>query len=200
MKIAIDVVLLPPEEIMDFCIEINKGAAEKGQDKGPLGKEDFIPHISLAMGCMEEEKLPEVMGIIKNIANNFPPLKLEITELYYATACDGIKSYGLLLKKTEILQKLHEKLMGALDSFLTYDATSEAIYFKEDESPAEPEYVNEYKDKFSYENFKPHITLRCKEADYKTFPIEFTVSALAVCHVGISTTCRKILFQTKLNK
>ena len=45
-------VLLPPEEVMDICIEVNK----KGDADFELGKDDFVPHNSLCMAVVEEEK------------------------------------------------------------------------------------------------------------------------------------------------
>ena len=51
-KIAIDVVLLPPEEIMDKAIEINRQLAD---DPIKLNKENCLPHVSLCMGVVEEK-------------------------------------------------------------------------------------------------------------------------------------------------
>ena len=59
-RIAIDIVLLPPEKIMDLVIAINKEEAKKGNSKGELNKVDFLPHLSLAMGTIEEKNLEKV--------------------------------------------------------------------------------------------------------------------------------------------
>lgn len=56
-KIAIDIVLLPPEEIMNKAIEINQQLADDGIK---LNKKDCLPHISLCMGVISEEDLPEI--------------------------------------------------------------------------------------------------------------------------------------------
>ena len=42
-------------------------------------------------------------------------------------------------------------------------------------------------------NYHPHISLKCRKAEYKNFPIKFTASKLAICHLGNYCSCRKIL-------
>ncbi len=63
-KIAIDVVLLPSEEMMNKAIEINKELLKNNEDKIILDKEKCLPHISLCMGCIEEDKIPEIKNIL----------------------------------------------------------------------------------------------------------------------------------------
>jgi len=63
-KIAIDVALLPSKEMMDKAIEINKELLKKYEDKIILDKEKCLPHISLCMGCIDEDRIPEVKQIL----------------------------------------------------------------------------------------------------------------------------------------
>lgn len=198
-KIAIDVAILPPEEIMDKVIAINKQEARKGNARGTLAKDDFYPHISLAMGTINEKDLEEIKKIVDNICKEFNPLSVEFSELYYATKKDGSKSYALKVKNTSDLQKIHEKLMRELLSHLSYDATEENLFKKEGENINPPGHLNKYKEN-SFEKFDPHLTLRCKEVEFTDLPIKFLGSFIAICHVGTGTTCRRILFQTKLTK
>lgn len=199
-KIAIDIAIIPPEEIMDKIIAINKKEAERGNARGPLAKDDFYPHISLAMGTIKEEDFEKVKEIFAKILENQNPLNIELTELDYATKSDGSKTYGMRAKKTNEIQKLHEELMNNLLPYFSFDATLEELYKKENEDTKPPSHVNTYHEKSSFENFDPHLTLRCKEVEFNEFPIIFTASTIAICHVGTETTCRKILFQTTLNK
>ena len=48
-KIAVDVVLLPSEEMMDKAIEINRELLKRFDNKIILNKENCLPHISLAI-------------------------------------------------------------------------------------------------------------------------------------------------------
>ena len=57
-----------------------------------------------------------------------------------------------------------------------------------------------YPEKSSFENFFPHITIGYGEINNFSFPIIFSVSKLALCHLGNHCTCRKILASTNLKK
>ena len=99
-KIAIDVVLLPPENIMDNAIEINKQFAD---DPIKLNKENCLPHISLCIGVLEEENFPKIEEIINEISKQFSKLFLTIDKISSKHACFEIKN-------NEMLQKLHEEI------------------------------------------------------------------------------------------
>jgi len=199
VKIAIDIAVLPPQEIMDKVIAINRREAERGNAHGRLAKNDFYPHISIAMGTIKQENLDEIKIILDNLLKNQKPLSVELVELYYAVGSDGSKTYGLKMKKTKEIQNIHEKLMRSLVPYFSYDATIEDLYKKEndEEKTNHPDHINKYLN-HSFENFDPHLTLRCKEVETAELPIIFTASTIAICHVGTRTTCRKILFQKTL--
>ena len=72
-KIAIDIVLLPPEEVMDICIEVNKEIKDK---LFTLQKKDFIPHNSLCIGIIKEEKLSTVFETIKKLKKELKPIPI----------------------------------------------------------------------------------------------------------------------------
>jgi hypothetical protein len=56
------------------------------------------------------------------------------------------------------------------------------------------EWIRNYPQKAAFEGFSPHITLGYGQATTETlFPIFFTVSQLALCHVGNHGTCRSVL-------
>ena len=107
-KIAIGIVILPPEAIMDKIIAINQKEAERGNARGPLAKDDFYPHISLAMGTIKKDDFDKVKKILTKILENQNPLKIELTEIDYAKKSDGSKSYALRVKKMEEIQKLKD--------------------------------------------------------------------------------------------
>jgi 2'-5' RNA ligase len=67
-KIAVDIVLLPSAEMMDWAIELNKRLAGKAPDRIILNKQDSQPHISLAMGCIERGQVAQIGQILRGIA------------------------------------------------------------------------------------------------------------------------------------
>ncbi|PIZ52138.1 hypothetical protein COY27_01460 [Candidatus Woesearchaeota archaeon CG_4_10_14_0_2_um_filter_33_13] len=191
-RIAIDIVVLPPEKVMDQIIKINQSEAIKGNAKGELNKNDFLPHISLAMGIVDESKFVQVTEIVTSITKSISPVKLELIDYYFVVGEDGIKSYAI--KVGGQLHYLHKQLMSSLKNYFTHDATKEDMYNQE----TEPNYVNTYKKNDSFKNYVPHITIRCKEINTVLIKQEFIADRIAICHIGKSTTCRKILFETKL--
>ncbi len=199
-KIAIDVVLLPPEEIMELCIGINREEAAKGNAKKELGRNDFIPHLSLAVGRVQKENFSKVKRLVQKIARKTVPLKLELVDLNYAIGSDGTKTYYLKIKNNKKLQQLHELIMKTLEPYLTYDATVADLYSKPGEQIQAPDYINQFRMKNSFEHFDPHITLWVRSSLFNDFPISFIPLTLAICHLGVGTTCRKILFSTSLKE
>jgi 2'-5' RNA ligase len=188
-KIAIDVVLLPPEEIMDKAIEVNRKLEDK---KIVLDKNNCLPHISLCMGVVESENLAKVEKVIEDIASGHSKLELEIM----GVSCDS----AFEISKPNELQELHETITGAVSDYLTYDATVGAFF-----SPPAVEkktlfWINGYRDNSSFEKFHPHITLGINESKPEKLNFRFIVSKLVICHLGNYCTCRKILFETRLGK
>jgi len=63
-EIAVDVVLLPSEEMADKAIAANKELLKQCADKIVLDKENCLPHISLAMGCIDERDIADIEKIL----------------------------------------------------------------------------------------------------------------------------------------
>lgn len=199
MKKAIDIVLLPSEDIMDLCIELNKPWVQGIDDEIELDKKKCLPHITLAMGLMEDGQLGQVEDIMKEIASSFQPLDLKITEVEVYEKPDGPDMSGLKIERSSQLQNLHETVMDKLVPLFTYDDVTKEMFFS-------PPLVNEIPG-WWVENFvrtsvrdkyNPHITLGMGVPEKLKLPIEFQASRLALCHLGSYCTCRKILAEVKL--
>ncbi|MFH0836435.1 MAG: 2'-5' RNA ligase family protein, partial [Candidatus Micrarchaeota archaeon] len=78
-KIAVDVALLLPKPVNDVCIAINQ--AKDSVQTSDLSKPDNHPHITLAMGVIDEAQVVEVKERIKRLAARFHKLELEISGL-----------------------------------------------------------------------------------------------------------------------
>jgi len=193
-KLAIDIAILPPEDVMEKLININRQAAAKNLTWGPLAKDDFLPHMSLAMGGIERNSLETVRDIVKKIAKKFNPIPIELNELYYVEKPDGSRTYAIRAKNTPVLQKFHENLMNGLGQYFSYDCTKETIYSKPGEEVTDPSYLNKFSTS-SFKAFDPHITTRTKKnVGQEYLPLKFIATQVVACHAGIKTTCRKVLF------
>lgn len=199
-KIAIDVALLPSEEMMDKAIEINKELLKDNEDKIILDKEKCLPHISLCMGCIDEDKIPEIQNILDEISTNFSPFNLQAVDLKADIIPTGKKVSGLHVKNQDELQKLHESIMKRLWNYLSYDVEISMLF-----NPLEVEEVTLYWIKNyakKYDNpssFHPHITTGFGETDKFQLPIDFTASKIALCQLGNYCTCRKIIVSSDLS-
>ncbi|MBP7884679.1 hypothetical protein KAZ93_00565 [Patescibacteria group bacterium] len=128
MKISVDIVLLPPPEIMDLCFELNKGIVARGGDITIFDRETCIPHISMLMGVMEEEDLPSIMADLHRIAQETKPFDLTIEELLLTQTPLGDNNYSFTLNKPDSLRQLHHTLFSKFFNRLSFDPTLDTIY------------------------------------------------------------------------
>lgn len=196
-KIAVDVVLLPSEEIADKAIAANKELLKRNAAKIVLDREKCLPHISLAMGCIDERDIDTIDRILRVIAPQNPLDKLSVTGIHIETNRAGEKVSVLQIENTETLQCLHKEVMQKLSSYLSYDVEADMVCSSE-ASESTLDWIKSYPEKSSFEKFFPHITIGYGELDNFSFPTKFSVSKLALCHLGNHCTCRKILASTNL--
>jgi len=191
-KIAIDIALLLPEDIEDFCIKINE-ASEK---INPLGKDDYIPHITLAMGIIDKKDVKPIQDYLQNLKIN--PFKLSVDKIRYKETPEGNKS-SFEVTNTQELQALHETILSNIKQYLQKGASVEMLYKGDETGMSENTklWLDTHSEKTAFENYWPHITLGCYNAKAE-LPIKFKVNTIAFCHVGDGVTCRRIISKYKL--
>lgn len=199
-KIAVDIALLLPKEINDICVDINQ---KKDSDAySNLSKKNNYPHITLAMGVIDEKDLPKIKERLKIISEKFRRLDLEIVELHPEITPEKKVSQIFNIKRTKKLVELHETIMNELFSFLSHDSNEKCFFVDKDEKFSEVTtfWVNNYHKKYKHpENFSPHISLKCRKGEFGKPPLKFTASTLAICHLGNYCTCRTVLGKFELN-
>ena len=181
--LAIDIALLPPDEVMDTAIAINKRHGPEFN----LNKTDCLPHITLSQAIINKKDLPEAVSRLKLIASSFKPLELKAR---FVT--NFIEPY-----KNEKLNNLHKTVMGEFEDLVSYDSREEYFY---DDYVRETSlgYVRDYRTKYALSNYYPHLTLGITKPVKKIPDIDFSVKRLVICHLGNYNTCRKILVEVKL--
>ena len=196
-KIAIDIVLLPLDEVTTLTIRENQRLVNNFGSQIAFNVGKCIPHISLAMGCIKTDDLPAATKTLDTIAGETPTLMLVANGIYVLKAGWS----GIEITNTTELQSLHEKVMKGLRTFATYDATPETFIASEDFDPRTPDWMNAYPD-HSFRKFFPHITAGFAQGIDRNsdinFPVRFTASLLALCQLGSHCTCRKIVWSKKL--
>jgi 2'-5' RNA ligase len=192
-RMATDVVLLPDETMTDQVIELNKRLVRAHSSEIALNRRDCLPHVSLAMGCIEKGDLEAIQEVLKHLANQSPLRQLTATGVQASTNSRGATTSVLEIERTAELQTLHEQVMDEMRPFFSYDATG-AVFYDDAVAESTLDWVRNYPQKAGYESFSPHITLGYGQVQ-PAFPLPavFTVARLALCHLGNHATCRKIL-------
>jgi len=199
-EIAVDVVLLPTEEMVEKAIAANKELLKQYADKIVLDKESCLPHISLAMGCIDESNIDEIDKILKTSAKETSLGQLTAVGIHIETNKADEKVSVLEIEKTEALQSLHERITKKLSPYFSYNVKADMVLSSSETGESTLDWIKNYPEKSSFEKFSPHITIGYGEINNFSFPIIFAVSKLALCHLGNHCTCRKILASTNLKK
>lgn len=197
-KRAVDVVLLPEEAMANRTIEVNRELVERFGEKIVLDKEKCLPHISLAMGCIEEEDIDAIGEVLKKIAEGAALGELLVVGIEVSENSLGEKVSVFEVERTEQLQRLHKEVMEGLSPYFSYEVSSDMIYGDEEVAETTLEWIKNYPEKSSFAKFSPHITIGYGESGGMAFPIEFAASRLALCHLGNHCTCREVLVSVEL--
>lgn len=192
-RLAVDIVLLPDEAMTNRVLEINRRLVADGHAEIVLSQESCLPHISLAMGGIEETDIATVRKRLEDLARKTSVRQLRIAGGVSSLNIRGETTSILEVERTEGLQTLHEQVMKEMTPFFRYDVTA-AMLHDGVAAPSTLDWVRTYRQKASYEHFDPHITIGYgRVPPGLSFPIPFTAAKLALCHLGNHGTCRKVL-------
>jgi len=197
-KIAVDIVLLPSEVMVDKAITANKELLKQCAHKIVLDKENCLPHISLVMGCIDEGNIDEIDEILKTITKETTLGPLSAVCIHTESNRAGEKVSVLQIEKTEALQSLHEEVMKKLAVYLSYDVKAEMVFSSSQINESTLDWIKNYPENSSFGKYSPHITIGYGEINNFSFPIQFDVLKLALCRLGNHCTCRKILASSNL--
>lgn len=192
-RMATDVVLLPEETMTDRAIEINRRIIREYSAEIVLSRENCLPHISLAMGCIDEHDIDAIHDVFTHLARESPIGRLTATGIATSTNSRGETASLMEIERTAELQTFHERVMSRMERFLGHDVTN-AIFYDDVVAESTLDWVRNYPQKAGYESFSPHITLGYGQAKPGfSFPVVFTAARLALCHLGNHATCRRVL-------
>src|SRR3972149_2922682 len=182
-RIAVSVVLIPPKDILQLAIDINKTFPDTITGNYVLDPEACIPHITLLMGLIARKQLPDVYRGLDSIAKKFSALNLTLTGHTTTARPKGKVLSSLIIAKTLGLQELHESILVGMTSVFTYDGVQKEMFYSPPSVSEIPLFwVKGFAKDSVRENYKPHITLGLGELKDTIAPVEFTASKLALCH------------------
>ena len=198
-KIAVDVVLIPPEEIIQLAIKLNKSSSDTAKEDYVLDAETCIPHITLLMGLVSRGQIGEVTTKLTNIVEGFSALNLSATGFTSSPHPDGKIFSTLAIEKNPDLQKLHETILEELAPYFSWDNVKKEMFYS---PPPVREISSFWVEGFGKnsvrENYDPHISLGFAELKQSFVPMQFIASKLALCHLGNYCTCRDVLWSVEL--
>jgi hypothetical protein len=197
-KLAINVVMLPPDPVMDLALEWNKILCKARPANIVLGKSEYVPHISMVMGCIREEQLDQANELLQSLATQHSALALQVPNIRTVSSASGNSVITLNINLTLELAALHESIVDAFRPLLSQDADEAAI---NDIPPISSDailWINHYIPDQCFDHFWPHITLGFGDPPRTFQPISFQGSRLAICHLGNYCTCRTILSEAIL--
>ena len=194
-KIAIDVVLLLPEEVEDKAIAINKELVKIGPENIIFEREKCVPHASLCMAVIDEKDLNKIENVLKEILRNFDKLHLEILGIKSKINPLGKISNSFDIAKDKELQRLHEEIMIKLSPFFHKEAAEENFFLPLKYRELTIRWTEEYPETSAFEKFKPHVSLGFGELQENVAPFSFTSSRIAVFQMGDYCTCKKKLIE-----
>jgi 2'-5' RNA ligase len=197
-RIAIDAVLLPDETMMDKAIEANGRLVGKYGERIVLNKQTRLPHISLAMGCIEQEDIGAARTVLSVIASKVSLDRLTVTGIRTSTNSLGEEVSAFEVEKIHELQLLHEQVMEGLAPYLTCDVTARMLYEPAEVGESTLLWIENFREKSSFAHFFPHITIGYGRLNDFSCPKRFNVTDLAICHLGNHCTCRKVLTSIRL--
>jgi 2'-5' RNA ligase len=182
----------------DKAIKATTELVKKYGERIVLNRDHCLPHISLAMGCVDEKDIKAVGTILKAIAHTTSLTQLEVIGIRTSTNSLGEQVSVFEVAKTAELQLLHEKVAEGLGAYLSYDVTADMLYNPAQVTDSTLLWIANYREESSFTKFFPHITIGYGQIEGGQFPIAFGVSKLALCHLGNHCTCRKIFVSAEI--
>jgi len=197
-----DIVLIPSGKIMDWCLEINKRSFLREKGRFHMSTEDFVPHISLLLGCVSSDSIPTITNGLKRILQGIHPINITSEGVMLVKKNDGNRGM-FSVEASDELRNLHEKVIEKFKQDVVKCNSTEVFYDgKKGISDISKSNINTFIELCAYENFHPHINLGSFDSDKYCKDIRFPISSLAdevaLFHVGDGCTCREKLFSFKL--
>ena len=191
-KIAIDIVLIPDDETINLCKEINKNLT----DEIDFNNTWKTPHISLLMWVMNKEDLKEISQIVSEIGKNNLPVKFEwIIENHFSKSRQMNVPFMKILQN-KVIENISFELKQKVEPLLEYQDVTKDMFFNSDTiRQSSMNWVKWYKDKSVQERWE-HITLGVWESKKHLGDTHYWFSnRIAIYHLSDNCTCEKKLFE-----
>jgi len=182
--IAVDVaILLPPAGQRRFQRLNAVYPATDG--RGFRFDDTHHPHVTLGQHFVDLDGVEAAQAVLTSVFARQSPIDLQITG-----ARSGRTSHAAVVNPTSDLQRLHERVLRALES---HEVTGTRDAFQVDDHPArdaDVRWVTRFRPDSAFDRFDPHITIGIGPAPTALAPWRLTANAVALCRLGRFCTCR----------
>lgn len=178
---------------MDLVLEWNRELCKARPTNIVLDKMHYMPHISMAMGCLPADQLEHANAILQSMATQHYELELRVPHIKTVDTESGDRVVTFDIDLSPQLAGLHESIVNAFGPLLTQDVTEAAINDLPPIDSSTLDWINHFIPHYCFQHFWPHITLGFGAPPPDFRPFSFQASRLAICHLGNHCTCSKIL-------
>ncbi|QOW08892.1 hypothetical protein Q73A0000_00280 [Kaistella flava (ex Peng et al. 2021)] len=203
--IAIDVLLLLPQNLSEEAILLNTAILKNNPDNFTLDK-DHVPHITLLQCYVRQSDLPKITMALNGLYNMIENESLWANELQYKK--DQPQSFASIgIEKSSALLAIHERAIALVQPYITTGGSQNAFIPTKDGSPIDQftiDYIPKFVSNYSYENYNPHISLGVSETSVLHYleknefrEMKFKAPAVAVYQLGKYGTARKLLWKSE---
>jgi 2'-5' RNA ligase len=154
--IDLNVCLIPPKKLSDYCIETSDKVSKNYSTLFKLG-DDIIPHISLYHISIPKKNLSKLKKALHQYCLNLPIITTQ-SDKYY----QHIGYVHLSIIKTKALLKLHldiANLLNPLREGLLNNEMKNYLATDKDLTINQKAYINKYGHPSIDKGFHPHITI-----------------------------------------
>ena len=191
---ALDIVIIPPKQVLDFCYQLNAGLEDRRIDLNPA---NAVPHLTLSMGVIESGDEAAIAHALEVLAKKYQGLELQFDSIFDAGfTTDSAK--GLSIEKTDDLMNLHRDSVTLMRPYLQ-DYYQPDIFADYEQGLGESclGWVKRFQAECIEENFDPHITIGFANLS-EIEAMSFKVSKLALYQLGDYCTCNKLIVEFEL--
>jgi len=203
--IAVDVLLIPSEKMYAQSLQLNSLIHKNNPETIKLDK-NHVPHITLLQCFINENNLPAVKNALNGLFKTIDTEMLKAESLFYYEEKD--ESFAMIrLKKTPALMQIHKKSIELLKPYIVENGTEQSFVPNPDGSAISEStlaYVPVFVEKYSYDNFDPHISLGVADVSlldslstHVFKPINFKAKSVGLYQLGDHGTAQKQLWSSK---
>ncbi|MCZ4318674.1 2'-5' RNA ligase family protein [Aequorivita viscosa] len=203
--IAVDVLLIPSEEMYAQSLQLNSFINKNNPETIKLDK-NHVPHITLLQCFINESDLPKVNKVLAGLFEDIKNHDLKAESLFYYEENEA--SFSMIrIENSTPLMDIHKKSIALLKPFIVKNGSENSFVPNPDGSAISEStitYVPAFIEKYSYENFDPHISLGVAEVSLldslvaQVFkPIHFKATSVSLYQLGDHGTAQKLLWQSE---